>query len=738
MKKNSIPFTYIFAIVFLLNSNLFASTFNTVKEEVDIPLLINIVESTAFSNSDIAVAPPVVSSPIYYCQGSAAVPLTATASPGNTLRWYTAATGGTFTLTAPTPSTTAVGNTFFYVSETDGVLESTRVKIDVNIVADNGSKIILLRCDPTQIAAADRNSSVLFDWSNTPGLPNQYNYSYTIDGGSPVVGSTAPSSLQVFGLLPGQSVTLTVAHATYPCDRSVITCSVPCGTFTPAPNFSPIAPICSGSPAPILGPTSPNGISGTWSPAVVSNTASGSYVFTPNVSLHPCATTQTLNVTVLPLVSPSFTGIPTSVCQNAVAPVLPNNSNNSPSITGSWSPSTVNTALLGPVTYTFTPNVGQCTTATPTRVTITVVANNSPNFSQIPPFCSGNTPPLLATTSPTGVTGSWSPSVISNTVSRSYVFTPNPNQCSTSQTLNVTVTKRVSPGFSTILAFCEGATPPVLATTSPNGITGTWNPAQIDNKTSGTYVFTPNANECATTQSLTTTVNAKKSPGFSSFSICSGSVPPTLKTTSPSGVNGSWSPAVVDNMTSGAYVFSPDANQCATDQTINVVVNPSNTLTDFDWTVTEAFSNNQVVTISPTAAKGDYSYKLDDGPFQTSPVFEFVSAGYHTVTVIENNGCSNPIVKSNILVIDYPRFFTPNGDGYNESWNILSLRDDASAKIRIFDRYGKLLKELTPNSGGWNGLYIGRPMPSDDYWFVVEYTEQSILKKYRSHFSLKR
>jgi gliding motility-associated-like protein len=87
--------------------------------------------------------------------------------------------------------------------------------------------------------------------------------------------------------------------------------------------------------------------------------------------------------------------------------------------------------------------------------------------------------------------------------------------------------------------------------------------------------------------------------------------------------------------------------------------------------------------------------------------------------VLENNGCSNPIVKSNILVIDYPRFFTPNGDGYNESWNILSLRDDASAKFE-FDRYGKLLKELTPNSGGWNGLYIGQPMPSDDYWFVVD------------------
>jgi hypothetical protein len=111
------------------------------------------------------------------------------------------------------------------------------------------------------------------------------------------------------------------------------------------------------------------------------------------------------------------------------------------------------------------------------------------------------------------------------------VFTPNPNQCSTGQTLNVTVTTRVSPGFAAIPAFCEGTTAPVLATTSPNGISGTWNPAQIDNKTSGSYVFTPNANECATSQTLITTVNAKVNPGFGSFSICSGSTPPALNNT---------------------------------------------------------------------------------------------------------------------------------------------------------------------------------------------------------------
>lgn len=737
MKEISKSATYIFIFLFLLNSNLFGGTFYSYEKGND-SYMVDKIDRIDFFGASLAVSPPLVNSPIYYCQGSTAAPLTATPSSGNTLRWYTMAVGGGFTLISPTPSTLVVGTTSYYVSETDGSIESARVQIIVNVVADNGTKILLLRCDPSQIAPADRNSSVFFDWANTAGVPNQYNYSYTINGGTAVVGSKSPSNLQVFGLLPGQSVTLTVEHATYPCDRSVLTCSVPCGGATVTPNFSPIPPFCTGTPPPILGPTSPNGISGTWSPAIVSNTTSGSYVFTPNSTLHPCATTQTVNVTVLPLVSPLFTSIPASVCQNATAPVLPANSNNTPAISGTWSPATVNTAVLGPITYTFTPDPGQCTSMTPAMVTITIVPNNSPNFNSIAPICSGDTPPVLATTSPAGVTGSWSPAVISNTTSGSYLFSPNPNQCSTKQTLNVTIIARVNPGFSAILPFCEGSTAPTLATTSPNGLMGTWNPTQIDNRNTGTYLFTPNANECATTQSLRATVNAKKSPGFSSFSICSGSVPPVLNTVSPSGITGFWSPAVVDNSTSGSYIFTPDTNQCATGQTINVIVNPSNTLTDFNWTVTEAFSNNQIITILPTIASGDYSYKLDDGPLQMSPVFEFVSSGYHSVTVIENNGCSNSIVRSTILVIDYPRFFTPNGDGYNESWNIFTLRDDASAKIHIFDRYGKLLKELSPNSGGWNGTYIGQPMPSDDYWFVVEYTEESILKKYKSHFSLKR
>jgi gliding motility-associated-like protein len=348
--------------------------------------------------------------------------------------------------------------------------------------------------------------------------------------------------------------------------------------------------------------------------------------------------------------------------------------------------------------------------------------------------------PVLATTSPNGITGTWAPAAINNTTSGSYVFTPTAGQCATQQTLPVTITPRTVPNFPAIASFCEGTAAPILDNNvaSPNGVSGTWAPATISNTASGSYVFTPNANQCATNQTLNVTVNLRISPGFNSFAICSGSVPPVLQTTSPNGIKGTWSPAVVNNMNTGSYIFTPDSNQCANPETIVVTVIPSNTLTDFQWTVTEAFAENQVVTIIAIASGGKYLYQLDDGPFQESPIFEYVSSGYHTVTVIDEGGCSLPIVRTNILVIGYPKYFTPNADGYNDRWNIYELQDDVSSKIHIFDRYGKLLKEITPDGIGWDGTYNGRPMPGNDYWFVVEYRENDILKKFKSHFSLKR
>jgi len=294
----------------------------------------------------------------------------------------------------------------------------------------------------------------------------------------------------------------------------------------------------------------------------------------------------------------------------------------------------------------------------------------------------------------------------------------------------------VTPTFTQIPPICEGDPSPTLPLISNEGFQGSWSPSAIDNMTTTTYTFTP-TNTCINSQRMIIVVNPD-SPGFSDFTICSGSTAPPLEPISPNGVAGTWNPATVDTMNSDSYTFTPDAGQCASPQTINVTVVPSNTLVDFSWTVTEAFAANQIITISADAPSDNYVYRLDDGPFQSSPVFEHVASGSHSVTVMDQEGCSAPITKSDIIVVNYPKYFTPNNDGYNDYWNITELSSQPYAYIRIFDRYGKLLKQISPNGAGWNGTFNGHYMPADDYWFVIHYSENNVIKEFKSHFSLKR
>ena len=162
------------------------------------------------------------------------------------------------------------------------------------------------------------------------------------------------------------------------------------------------------------------------------------------------------------------------------------------------------------------------------------------------------------------------------------------------------------------------------------------------------------------------------------------------------------------------------------------------------YVVSNAFSNNQTVTVL-VEGYGEYQYSLyPEGPWQESNVFTNVSKGTHTVYVRDTktpNACGQ-LELTGVSIIDYPNFFTPNQDGYNDTWNIVGLAG-TDATIYIFDRYGKLLKQLSPNSNpqngeGWNGTFTGRPLPADDYWFTVTFTENGVTREFRSHFAMKR
>ncbi len=84
--------------------------------------------------------------------------------------------------------------------------------------------------------------------------------------------------------------------------------------------------------------------------------------------------------------------------------------------------------------------------------------------------------------------------------------------------------------------------------------------------------------------------------------------------------------------------------------------------------------------------------------------------------------------------LPFPKFFTPNNDNFNDHWTIESAYLAPNTAIRIFDRYGKLIKELAPNAS-WDGTYLGHQQPASDYWFTVTRLNGT---EFRGHFSLKR
>ena len=159
--------------------------------------------------------------------------------------------------------------------------------------------------------------------------------------------------------------------------------------------------------------------------------------------------------------------------------------------------------------------------------------------------------------------------------------------------------------------------------------------------------------------------------------------------------------------------------------------------TAFTAVVTDAFTDNATITVTVNpAGTGNLIYSLDGGAWQSSNVFTGVQAGLHEIMVEDTEGCTN--LTQSITVIDYPKYFTPNGDGIHDNWKIVGLEAKHNAKIYIFDRYGKLIKQINPTGDGWNGMYNGQQAPSTDYWFNVEYTENEQQKQFKAHFSLKR
>lgn len=188
----------------------------------------------------------------------------------------------------------------------------------------------------------------------------------------------------------------------------------------------------------------------------------------------------------------------------------------------------------------------------------------------------------------------------------------------------------------------------------------------------------------------------------------------------------------------GTYIVTAtNANDCSNTRTITVEASNEATF-DKKAEVIDIRENNTITVF--VSGEGTYQYSLVNNlsvtiaPYQDSNVFENVYPGIYNVLVkdIKNNcGTVNELVS----VIGFPKYFTPNNDGVNDTWQILGTSEmfQPNSKIYIYDRFGKLLKQISPLEKGWDGTLNGKTLPADDYWFSVKLEDGRI---YKNHFSL--
>ncbi|WP_026703549.1 T9SS type B sorting domain-containing protein [Flavobacterium soli] len=432
------------------------------------------------------------------------------------------------------------------------------------------------------------------------------------------------------------------------------------------------------------------------------------------------------------------------------------------------------------VTYILAPDPATCNPGGnfPANITINDLAPAVVNFSYTTPVCPNDPPvnPIL----PTGFTSggtftsdaglSINPStgqinVVASTLGMhviTYTVLQNDTTCTTgdSDTFNFTIdaTAAITP-ITGPTSLCVGETIQ-LSNATPGG---TWSSsdesvATVDNNGLVTALFSNFVdiiytlnNGCASDTRTTITVYEIPQPVLQDRYLCISNVTgnpfnsvriecgiPNQGYTFTWTLDGNPLPTTTNTHVAtelGVYEVTVTNDVSGCSNTASCTVLPSSTAVA-TATVGEDFNQNQTITVDVTGGSGDYLFQLDYGVPQESNVFTYAHQGEYTITVIDQNGCQDLVLT--IFAINYPRYFTPNGDGFNDFWKIEGITD-LNAKTHIFDRFGKLVKSLNASGEGWDGTLNGEQLPSTDYWFQLLYENRDgVNKEFKAHFSMKR
>lgn len=675
------------------------------------------------------------------CAGSSAT-VTFTGTPNATVT-YTVNSGanqtsvldasGSATVTIPNVTSTLT-YTLVNVSGTGGCSQTLSQSIAVSSVQMPTASVSV---NPA-IICANQTSTVTF--SGTPDAVIIYKVNAGADQ-SITLNSAGNASLSASGL--SADTTYTLVSATSGVLNSCVSNLSGSATITvnalPTASISSNSPVCNGSPAVVTFTGTPNATvsysvnstaqtillnaAGTASIAIPSVTSSVVYTLVGVTAAAPngCtkALTQAITVSSVALPTASITSNPGTVCAGQTS-----------QITFSGSPN-------ASVTYTVNGGVNQMITL------------------------DGSGSALLTT------------SALAANQTYQLVHVAAGSGCSQAVSGATTVSVNPTPDalFSGDLVYCEGESLAISLSSNFAGTSFNWTVTQnglsgaadgsgnlitqtlaLTGNVAGTatYTVTPILNGCTGTPvNISITVYPLPVPQIADGVICTlGSAPTSSQfytlDTNLSAADHTFQWFFAGNPIPGASASTYNATQIGTytviatngagcaSVPIDAVVGQMAQGESLEVEHSPAFSENPGISVTVMGGGGPFLYQLDDLPFQTSNIFTNVSAGTHLIRVVDGN-CTD--LSTSVTIIDYPKYFTPNGDGFHDTWNIGSV---GTAQIAIFDRYGKLIKQISPDGLGWDGTYNGRELPSTDYWFTIDYSENGKNKTFKAHFSLKR
>ena len=548
-------------------------------------------------------APTTAASTINYCLNAPAVPLVAT---GSNLLWYTTASGGTGNATAPTPITTAAGNTVFYVSQTANSCEGPRLAITVVVATASAlptvSSPIILCQNASSVPLTANGTNLKWYTTATGGVAS----TTAPTPNTTATGSTIFYVSQTIGNCEGARASITVNVNAVPIAPTVVTPIVYCQNAT--------ATALAATGTNLLWYTTPTGGTGAASAPTPTTTTVGSNTFYVSQTSNSCESPRASIIVTINAVPAAPTVVtPISYCQNATATALTASGtnllwyNNASGGTGSSTAPVPATNTIGNTSFYVSQTNNNCespralitvaVTATTAAPTITSPVTYCQNATAVPLTATGSNLLWYATAS--GGTGnSAAPTPPTNTVGSIQYYVSQTQSCGESPRATITVTINAipnAPGVTTPVVYCANATATALTSTGTNlnwytsatgGIASTISPTPNTSTVGSTtfYVSQTNNNCESPRAAIVVNVNAiPNSPAANNnINYCQGQTATMLTATGsnllwynvPTGGVGSSTAPVPSTSTVGSFNFyvSQSSNNCESGRTLITVI----------------------------------------------------------------------------------------------------------------------------------------------------------------------